>query len=558
MNLSRAGVKKGIPPMGFRELKSRYHKLKTGLRGANLAGPFALAASVRRFLSEPITLERAKEELRAAVADREDRFLGLVRARVYARPSSPFLKLLRWCGCDYAELEHQVRRYGLEATLERLAAEGVYLTADEAKGKKEVVRGNESFRVDPRSLENTELSANYFSQSSGTSNRPTRSAVSLDRLAIWALIGSVFYAAHDLFSCSHAVYDAALPAGGGLRNLLINAKLGIATDRWFARSVGQMTLGGRYYHFMTRLIVLAGKSASAGPGLPMPEFISVGDTGRIVDWVRNETRRAKRCCITTAASNAVRIARVAAETAVSLEGTTFLASGEPLTPTKRELIERVGAVVIPMYGFEDLAVRVGYGCPRPAHTDEMHVNWQGLAVVAHSRALADGSDIRPLLFTSLQPLSPRFFLNVENGDYAALSQRDCGCLLENAGFTLHIHGVRSFEKFTSEGMNYFYGDLFELFEKTLPAEFGGGPGDYQLIEEEDAGGQTRLTLLLHPAVDGVDEAKLIARLKEALRSGASGGRFMTDIWQNAGTLRVLREPPRASARGKILPLHITR
>lgn len=541
--------------MDFRVLKSRYQRLKTGLRNANLAGSFALAASVRRFLSETITVERAKEEIRASVAGREDRFLGLVRARVYARPSSPFLKLLRRCGCDYADLEHQVRRHGLEATLERLAAEGVYLTAEEAKGKKDVIRENESFRVDPRSLENTELSADYLSQSSGTNNRPRTSVVSLDRLAIWTFTNGVLFAAHDLFSCAHAVYDAVLPSGGGLRGLMMNAKLGITTDRWFARTFGQMSLGSHYYHFMTRLIVLAGKSA--GRGLPMPEFIGVHDTGRIVDWVREESRRGKRCCITTAASSAVRIARVAAETGVSLEGTKFVASGEPLTEVKRELIERVGAIAIATYGFEDLAVRVGYGCPRPVHTDEMHVNWQGLAVIAHSRALPDGSDIRPLLFTSLQPLSPRFFLNVENGDYATLSQRDCGCPLEKAGFTLHIHNVRSFEKFTSEGMNYFYGDLFELFEKTLPAEFGGGPGDYQLVEEEDASGQTRLTLRVHPALGYVDEARLLARLREALAAGDRGGRFMSAVWQDSGTFRVLREPPRASLRGKILPLHVS-
>jgi hypothetical protein len=511
---------------------------------------------VRRFLSETIALERAQEVIRASVADREDRFLGIVRARVYERPSSPFLKLLRRCGCDYADLEREVRRCGLEATLERLAGEGVYLTADEAKGKKDVVRGGESFRIDPRSLENTDVSADYFSRSSGTNNRPTKSVASLDRLAIWAHGRCVFFAAHDLFSRSHAIYDAVLPSGGGVRNLLNNAKLGIATDRWFARSVGEMTLGGRYYHFMTRLIVLAGKSA--GRGMPMPEFIDVADAGRIVDWVREEARRGKRCCIITAASNAVRIARVAAEAAVSLEGTKFVASGEPLTPTKREQIERAGAVAIPMYGFEDLAVRVGYGCPHPARTDEMHVNWQGLVVVAHSRAPAEGSDIRPLLFTSLQPLSPRFFLNVENGDYAKLSQRDCGCLLQKAGFTLHIHDVRSFEKFTSEGMNYFYGDLFDLFEKTLPGEFGGGPGDYQLVEEEDASGQTRLTLLVHPTVAGIDEGRLLARLQEALANGHHGGRFMSAVWHGAGTFRVVREPPRASARGKILPLHIAR
>lgn len=542
--------------MDLQELKSSFERLKAGLRSADLGSSFALAASVRRFLSKPITLERARKEIRAALADRDDRFLGLVRARVYARPSNPFFKLLRRCGCHYADLEQQVRRNGVEATLERLADEGVYLRADESKGKKDVVRGSESFRVDPRELENTELSTDYLSQSSGTSNRPMTSVVSLDRLAIWTVSRCVFLAAHDLFSCSHAVYDAVLPAGGGVRNLLSNAKLGIATDRWFARSVGQATLGGGYYYFLTRLIVLAGKSA--GRRMSMPEFVDVADTGRIVDWAWEKTRRGKRCCITTAASNAVRIARVAAEAAVSLEGTKFVASGEPLTDVKRELIERVGAVAIPNYGFEDLAVKVGYGCPSPAYTDEMHVNCQDLAVVAHSRALADGSGIRPLLFTSLQPLSPRFFLNVENGDYATLFRRDCGCLLEKAGFNLHIHGVRSFEKLTSEGMNYFYGDLFELFEKTLPLEFGGGAGDYQLVEEEDATGQTRLTLLVHPHVSGLNEERLISRLKEALGRSNQSGRFMADVWGRAGTFRVLREPPRASSRGKILPLHMSR
>jgi hypothetical protein len=118
--------------------------------------------------------------------------------------------------------------------------------------------------------------------------------------------------------------------------------------------------------------------------------------------------------------------------------------------------------------------------------------------------------------------------------------------------------VRRFEKFTSEGMNYFYGDLFELFEKISPAEFGGAPGDYQLVEEEYAGGQTGLTLLVHPAVGQVDEARLLATLREALARGDRAGRFMTDLWQNAGTFRVRREPPQASARAKILPLRVSR
>jgi len=104
-------------------------------------------------------------------------------------------------------------------------------------------------------------------------------------------------------------------------------------------------------------------------------------------------------------------------------------------------------------------------------------------------------------------------------------------------------------------MNYFYGDLYELFEKILPSEFGGGPGDYQLVEEEDSRGQTRLTLVVHPEVVSLDKDRLLARLREAISEGSRAKQFMTKIWQDAGTFRIKREIPFASPRGKILPLH---
>ncbi|HEX9443014.1 MAG TPA: hypothetical protein VGA73_02795, partial [Candidatus Binatia bacterium] len=97
-----------------------------------------------------------------------------------------------------------------------------------------------------------------------------------------------------------------------------------------------------------------------------------------------------------------------------------------------------------------------------------------------------------------------------------------------------------------------------IFEKRLPAEFGGGPGDYQLVEEEDDGGRTRLTLRVDPKVADLDEAAILARLKECLASGSWGREFQVRVWHEAGTFRIRREAPHASARGKILPLHISR
>ena len=109
---------------------------------------------------------------------------------------------------------------------------------------------------------------------------------------------------------------------------------------------------------------------------------------------------------------------------------------------------------------------------------------------------------------------------------------------------------------TSEGMNYSGSELFELLEDVFPSEFGGGPGDYQLVEEEDDRGQTRLTLLIHPEIGDVDETKLLLRLQQGLAQGSRNHRFVSRIWQDAGTFRIRREAPYTSARGKTLPLYI--
>jgi phenylacetate-coenzyme A ligase PaaK-like adenylate-forming protein len=242
----------------------------------------------------------------------------------------------------------------------------------------------------------------------------------------------------------------------------------------------------------------------------------------------------------------------------SLQGVTFICGSEPFTEAKREAILRIGATATPHYGFVT-GGSVGYGCGRPIHADEIHVNRHTMALIAAPEGHpARGASVRPFLFTTLLASDPSLLLNVENGDYGILAERHCGCAMERAGLTLHLHGIRSYEKFTSEGMNYFYGDLFDIFEKRLPAEFGGGPGDYQLAEEEDGDGRTRLTLRVDPKIADLDEAKVIARLKEHLADGSWQNQFQVRVWDDAGTFRIRRETPHADPRGKILPLQFSR
>jgi hypothetical protein len=520
-------------------------------------GMFTLANSLRKFFRERITVEQAEEEIKRALERREERFLQMADAQIYQRFGSPYLRLLKHAGCELSDLRAHVSHHGLEKTLEQLAREGVYLTSDEFKGKKEVARAGRSFRVLPRDFESLNELSGFVTQSSGTRNRPVQSIVDLGYLSLRALATAVFFSAHDLFSYSHAMYDAMLPGAGGVNNLLIYAKLGLSTDRWFARQVPVHNRLERLYHYSASyLVVLMGKCF--GPGFPKPELVDIADVRRIVRWASEQLRERKTCCITSAASNAVRIARIAEEMGESLEGVKFIVSGEPLTDAKRTAIERAGATVTSRFSCGP-GILVGFGCGNPRYTDHIHVNQHMMALIRHPRSLANGGPpIHPLLLTTLYPSPPQLLLNVESGDYATLASSDCGCTLEKVGFALRIHHIRSFEKFTSEGMNYFYGDLYELFEKILPVEFGGGPGDYQLAEEEDENGQTRLTLRVHPQVGEIDQQKLLSRLHERLARGSRGNEFQTRIWERAGTLRVSREAPYASSRGKILPLQIQR
>ena len=519
-----------------------------------LTQPFTFPFRLRRFLAAGTGLERVPEDLRRALDTREARFLNLVGRHVYARQGSPYRRLLEQAGCALSDLRDLTGRHGLEGALRRLAEAGVYLTAAELKGKEDVVRGRLSFRVDPQDLRL--VRAGFESQSSGTSNQPQRTTSSFEWMAHQATAAGAFILAHQLQSHRHAAFEPILPGVAGMMYMVMLARIGIPCERWFARAIPfQSRLERAYFSVIAHELSSVG--TRFGPGFGKPLTIGDDDLGVIVRWIVDSHARGHRTCVRTVASNAARIAVAAADVGASLEGVTFISSGEPMTDAKRRVIEKVRGRTTVLYGFEPGSVWAGQGCGNPIHTDEMHLSLNTLAAIESPHPVAQGdSAVHPLLYTTLYDSAGRLLLNAENGDYAHLDERDCGCAMQELGLTLHLHRVRSYEKFTGEGMSYPIADLTDVLESRLPAEFGGGPCDYQLIEEEGAGGRTRLTLRIHPRVGELDEARVLSRLVEALGRADRKQRFMAELWRHAGTFRVERAAPQSSLRGKTLSVRL--
>ena len=66
--------------------------------------------------------------------------------------------------------------------------------------------------------------------------------------------------------------------------------------------------------------------------------------------------------------------------------------------------------------------------------------------------------------------------------------------------------------------------MVRILEEVLPKRFGGTPLDYQLLESEDGGGLTRVSLLIGPAVAGIDEKAVTDTVFAVLRDVARDSR----------------------------------
>src|SRR5262249_6254130 len=93
-------------------------------------------------------------------------------------------------------------------------------------------------------------------------------------------------------------------------------------------------------------------------------------------------------------------------------------------------------------------------------------------------------------------------------------------------------------------------------DSVLPARLGGSALDYQLSEEEDETGLTRLFLYISPRIQIADENAVTDLVLRSLSESSAMGDAARALWQQARSLRIKRAEPVWTERGKLLPLRV--
>jgi hypothetical protein len=512
-----------------------------------------LAWGLRDFLRGTITLEQSKQVLAARLQNRERNFLGLVKKGIYQNPRSPYLKLFRIAGCEFGDIESLVNQDGIETTLHKLLADGVYLSWEEFKGKMAVVRGGSHLWFKERDFDNPFLPVYYQAQSSGTRSAGTRTTFDLDHLLERSYYRLPMLAANNALDFPLGLWKSVLPAKSGISNVLRQWKVGKPVDRWFSPVDERQVRISLQHRLAMKYIIYAGRLW--GAKLARPEYVALEEADKVARWMADTKKQFGGCSLITSVSPAVKLCQAAMEKGLDIRGTLFIVSGEPLTGAKRQQIETTGASVVPRYSISEIG-RIGCGCPEGGATDDVHLLHDSVALIQHQRKL-EHTDmyVNAFLLTPLLPSAPKILLNVESDDYGVVETRSCGCLFGQLGFGRHLRNIRSFAKLTGSGVAIAGSDFVRILEKVLPGKYGGGATDYQLLEEEDSRGQTRLSLIVSPRVGTVDEGDVIETVLSELRSGAYGGKLAAGLWSQANSIGIKRMYPIANF-GKVNTLHL--
>ena len=445
-----------------------------------------LVRGLQSLLRSPLDVRRAPAVLQERLERRAVDFLWMARHGIYERALSPYHELLRAAGCEYPDLERLVVKDGVEGALRTLLRSGVYLTVEEFKGRRAIRRGSIAIEASPEALRNPWSMFHLPARTSGSRGAGTPVLVDLEFIRDRAVNTALTLAARGGLGWDHGFWG--VPGGSAIVRVVEFSAFGARPARWFSQV--PLSAPGLHPRYRWSARAIRWASLMARTPIPAPERVPFQDPRPILDWL-TETRQAGRLPhLHTFASSVVQVCEVARAVGADLTGVHFTLASEPVTAERLAAVRRAGASAQPCYAITDFGI-MGYGCLAPTAPDDVHL-FHDLNAVIQSDAALPVLPAGSLLVTSLRRTAPFVLLNVSAGDLAVVERRHCACQLETAGWTEHLHSIRSFEKLTAGGMTFLDTDLVGVLEEVLPRRFGGGPTDYQQLvdgESEAADGR---------------------------------------------------------------------
>lgn len=506
-----------------------------------------MARGIRRLTRDPVRVDDARATVRAEVERRGERFLTALDALVWPFPDGPLHQLLVAAGLEAGDVRGLVGDRGLVASLEHLRDVGVYVSYEEQQGKQPIVRGSTRIDADPSSFFNPIVPADYMATTGGSRSKGTPVELSFRWQRRQGVQRAIQHSLLGTTGAPTAVWLPVFPSAAGYGAVMKQAAGGNRPERWFSQI--PVDLAGIESHKQLANRAIPALNALARTGLPSPEHVPSSDPEPVVRWMVDAVERAGTAAIAGYATSITAAARWAIEQDVRLDGVVAFPASEPVTSGKLAAIRASGMQALPAYAFVPEGT-IAIGCPSLGD-EEYHVWDQDLAVVTRRRDRGDGTEVDALCWTSLAIEAPRVLLNVENDDFGRLDHDlGCDCPLGDLGLRTRLSDIRGMSKVVAAGISIDGSTFDHLCEELLPARIGGGPGDYQFVED-DTGGSTVIQLRIRPTV-GVVDIDAALRIVRAEIERDEFGVLASSVWGDDGHVRVVRTDPIITRAGKQL------
>jgi hypothetical protein len=443
----------------------------------------------------------------------------------------------------------------LEGALKVLRAAGVYVTYEELKGRRPIVRNQLTLPVSPRDFDNPFARRDFEIHTSGSTGLALSVNQNLDALAYEAPFRLLTLQAHGISGAPMVLWSAFLP-GASFRAILLSARMREPVQKWFAPSGWR---DSRYwYKYDLATVYMIGCIRAFGYRVPFPQIVRL-DRAEVVARYLHELCKANRICVLhTGVSRALRVCLAAQEQGLDLSRCVIWGGGEPATRAKVEQIRRAGGRFVSSYAMTEAGI-IGYGCANPADATDVHLQRDALALFSYPyKVESSGATVSAFNITTLHDTASKLLINAQIDDCGIVQEQACGCELGLLGYTTHIRDIHSYSKLVGEGVTVIGDEITQILEQVLPARFGGSALDYQLLEQEGENSLTRLYLVISPRVKIQNEQQVLSVMHQALRASSPMADAARAVWQQAYTIQIKRQEPIWTARGKLQPVHFQR